>query len=147
MQEHKEFAFVLRSALEKKQVKLSRKVKYEFEALKAIRAIEREDSACEKLSEKDFYSQEEKRYYRMRLPRGVSYQYSNDPGSYSCSFFKSKEELANALHLPRRGWKLAAGTLIKTYGAIQHRETKPHIHLFRYDGIVPEFNIIEFDEL
>lgn len=147
VQEYEKFAFVLRSALEKNQVKLSKKIKYEFEPLWAIRAVERKDSDCNIVSEKDFYSQEEKKYYRMKLPRGVKYEFSHEPGNYSCSFFKSKDELANALHLPKIGWKLATGNLIKTYGAIQHRETKPHIHLFRYDNAVPEFQIIEFDEL
>ena len=48
------------------------------------------------------------------------------------------------LHLPKKGWKLAIGFLNASYGSIQHRETKPHIHLFRYDGMVPEFEIVNY---
>lgn len=81
------------------------------------------------------------------MPRGVSYKFSNELGKYSCSFFKRKEEIGNALYLPRKGWKLAVGNIITSYGSILHRELKPHIHLFRYDKVVLAFEIVDYDAL
>lgn len=147
VQDYEKYAFVLRNALEKGEITLSKRIKYEYDPLWAIRAVIREDTDFSTLTEDDFYSQEEKRYYGRKMPRGVSYEFSNDLGKYSCSFFKSKEEIGNALHLPRKGWKLAVGKIIDSYGSIMHRETKPHIHFFRYDKVVPAFQIINYHEL
>ena len=146
--DYEKFAFVLRDALKKKQVVLSRKIKYEYEPLWAIRAVEREEKDYRELSEADFYSQEEKDYYGgKKRPRGVSYAFSGDIGKYSCSFFKTKWSIANALRLPQKGRKLAIGILINSYGGILHKESKPHIHLFRYDNVVPAFEIIDYNKL
>lgn len=147
VQDYEKFAFVLRNALKKKQVVLSRRIKYEYEPLWAIRAVVREETDCRQLSEVDFYSQVEENYYGTKRARGVSYAFSNDIGQYSCSFFKEKEDIRNAMHLPRKGWKIAIGTLMDSYGGILHKESKPHIHLFRYDNVVPAFEIIDYNEL
>lgn len=61
--------------------------------------------------------------------------------------YGKKRSIANALSLPQKGRKLAIGTLIDSYGGILHKESKQHIHLFRYNKVVPEFRIIDYDEI
>lgn len=51
------------------------------------------------------------------------------------------------MHLPRKGWKLAIGMLIDSYGGILQEPARAHIHLFRYDKVIPAFRIIDYDNL
>lgn len=147
VQDYEKFAFVLRNALKNNNITLSKKIKYEYEPLWAIHAVVRAESDSNQLSEEDFYSQEERKYYGNKIPRGIPYKFSDEPGDYSCSFFKTKEALCNALHLPRKGWKLAIGNIVDSYGGIQHKNSKPHIHLYRYDKVIPEFEIVDYNKL
>lgn len=140
MEYYGHFPSVLRNALEKGLVVFPDNLEKKFEPIEVYRGIRYKIGEKEKSMKEDFLSQMER-----NLP-------GYDPTeieSYSCSCFEDKQELINAMHMPRKNKKIACGHICADYGPCVKEKESSHIHWYLFEGVDPsdDFEVCSDEEM
>lgn len=138
------FPCVLKDALKCHKVEFPEDIKILFDSFDAYRVITRKIDGVINISPDDFLSQIEIHYKSGNYVKGAN---PKKIGSYSCSFFKEKEELITILSLPKDNKHIIFGSIKQTNGAIRINNKTTHIDLWLYDHqlnqIVSQFEVIK----
>jgi hypothetical protein len=122
------FPSVLRKALENREISFDEETKFSYAPFVVFRGITRNKGDDLEIKRKDFLSYAE----LGKKPRGKK---TADIGWYSCSCFLEKDELAEALKLPRYNKKIIKGTLEESYGPQKTNDETKHVDWWLYDKI------------
>lgn len=132
------FPSVLRNALLMEEVSFEEDTKITYAPFKVFRGITREPGESLDIQKTDFLSYAElKKKVRGKKAPGI--------GWYSCSCFIEKNELVEALKLPRYNKKIIEGIIKDEFGPQKTNYETKHVDLWLYENAAIEqgFKVIE----
>lgn len=121
------FPSIIREKAERGEFAFPANTKLEYEPFQAYRGIEREQDDKSPVTRSDFMSYAE----LGKKPRGVD---TNSPSYFAASLYLDKACVENALKFPRKGWKIAIGSVYSEAGPTNVNEKTSHVDWWLYAG-------------